>query len=82
MQRPSAAHGHVGRELLRDSRLPDTRLAHDHDQRALARQRAVEGGLQLAQLWLAADEGPAVEGVAAVRLIPEPRATARVAPTS
>ena len=66
-QRLAAAQRHVGRELLAQRRLADAGLADHHDQAALARERGVEGRLQLRQLRLAADEGAAVERVVAAR---------------
>ena len=57
--------GYVGSKLLGQGGLADAGLAHCHRQRPLARHRAVEGGPELPQLGLEADEGVAVDGVLA-----------------
>jgi hypothetical protein len=59
----AAADRGVGGELLGKPGLADAGLADDDSKRALAGNGGVVGGLKLAQLRLAADEGAAVHGV-------------------
>ena len=64
----TAAHACVGFELEAGARLADAGLADDHRDRAMARERLVEGGAQAVELGLPADEGAAGEAVERVGL--------------
>ncbi len=66
---PRALHPGVGGQFLRRARLADPRLPDQQDQAAGSGSRLVDGGAQLAELLLAADEDAAGEAVEGVRLV-------------